>query len=45
MEATEVSRVSVTAAALALIERLRAKYGPLMFHQSGGCWVMSREVV
>ncbi|MDY0743096.1 DUF779 domain-containing protein [Paucibacter sp. R3-3] len=37
MEVTEVSRVSVTAAALALIERLRAKYGPLMFHQSGGC--------
>jgi len=24
-------------AALRLIEALRAKYGPLMFHQSGGC--------
>ena len=24
-------------AAVALMETLRAKYGPLMFHQSGGC--------
>ena len=32
-----VERVLVTDAALALIERLRAKHGPLMFHQSGGC--------
>ena len=24
-------------AAVALIEKLRAKHGPLMFHQSGGC--------
>jgi len=32
-----VSRVSVTSAAQALIERLRAEHGPLMFHQSGGC--------
>lgn len=24
-------------AALALIERLRARHGPLLFHQSGGC--------
>ncbi|MEJ2479872.1 MAG: DUF779 domain-containing protein [Acidihalobacter sp.] len=30
-------RVTATQAALALIETLRAKYGPLMFHQSGGC--------
>lgn len=30
-------RVSVTAAAAALIEELRARHGPLMFHQSGGC--------
>jgi uncharacterized protein (DUF779 family) len=30
-------RVSATAAALALIETLRAAHGPLMFHQSGGC--------
>jgi uncharacterized protein (DUF779 family) len=32
-----VERVIATEAALALIERLKAKYGPLMFHQSGGC--------
>ncbi|CAN7766607.1 DUF779 domain-containing protein [Variovorax sp. LjRoot290] len=32
-----VSRVSATPAAQALIERLRAVHGPLMFHQSGGC--------
>lgn len=32
-----VSRVVATAAAVALIERIRAKHGPLMFHQSGGC--------
>jgi len=30
-------QVVTTAAAVALIERLRAKHGPLMFHQSGGC--------
>lgn len=30
-------RVVATDAALALIEWLRAKHGPLMFHQSGGC--------
>jgi uncharacterized protein (DUF779 family) len=29
--------VSATPAAQALIERLRAEHGPLMFHQSGGC--------
>jgi hypothetical protein len=34
---TTVSRVLATDAALELIERLRAKHGPLMFHQSGGC--------
>ena len=32
-----VSRVSATGPAQALIERLRAEHGPLMFHQSGGC--------
>jgi uncharacterized protein len=32
-----VERVVATAAALELIERLRAQHGPLMFHQSGGC--------
>ncbi|HXH01952.1 MAG TPA: DUF779 domain-containing protein [Candidatus Competibacteraceae bacterium] len=35
--AETVSRVVATAAALALIERLKARHGPLMFHQSGGC--------
>ena len=33
----EVVRVAATEGALQLIEKLRAKYGPLMFHQSGGC--------
>jgi uncharacterized protein (DUF779 family) len=32
-----VSRVVVTPAALALLERLRAEHGAIMFHQSGGC--------
>jgi uncharacterized protein (DUF779 family) len=32
-----VSRVAVSEAAAALIHRLVAKSGPLMFHQSGGC--------
>lgn len=32
-----VLRVTATDAAVALIEKLRAKHGPLMFHQSGGC--------
>lgn len=31
------TRVSATAAALALIAQLQEKHGPLMFHQSGGC--------
>ena len=30
-------RVTATASALALIERLRTEHGPLLFHQSGGC--------
>ncbi len=30
-------RVTATDGALALIERLRAEHGPLLFHQSGGC--------
>jgi uncharacterized protein len=33
----QVTRVEATPAALEFIERLRAKHGPLMFHQSGGC--------
>ncbi len=32
-----VLRVTATASALALIDMLREKHGPLMFHQSGGC--------
>ena len=32
-----IDRVIATPATLALIERLRALHGPLMFHQSGGC--------
>ena len=31
------SRVGITPAAEALLERLAARHGPLMFHQSGGC--------
>ncbi|MBV8372583.1 MAG: DUF779 domain-containing protein [Candidatus Eremiobacteraeota bacterium] len=31
------TRVEATPAALELIERLQAKNGPVMFHQSGGC--------
>jgi uncharacterized protein (DUF779 family) len=30
-------RVLVTDEAAAVIDQLRAKHGPLMFHQSGGC--------
>ncbi|MGC5781381.1 DUF779 domain-containing protein [Methylobacterium sp. NFXW15] len=30
-------RVTATPMALALIEELKAEYGPVMFHQSGGC--------
>ncbi len=32
-----VERVEATEAALALIAKLEAIHGPLMFHQSGGC--------
>jgi uncharacterized protein (DUF779 family) len=32
-----VEKVIATAAADALIERLRQKHGPVLFHQSGGC--------
>jgi hypothetical protein len=32
-----VERVAVTDAAAALLARLRARHGELMFHQSGGC--------
>lgn len=32
-----VERVSVTQAAAEIIDQLREKHGPLLFHQSGGC--------
>jgi uncharacterized protein (DUF779 family) len=32
-----VERVLATDAAIELIDKLTAKHGPLMFHQSGGC--------
>ncbi|HUX62755.1 DUF779 domain-containing protein, partial [Sulfuricella sp.] len=32
-----VEKVIATEAALELIELLKRKHGPLMFHQSGGC--------
>jgi len=32
-----VERVQVTPAAAAVIDRLQAQHGELMFHQSGGC--------
>ena len=34
---TTIPRVLATDAALDLIAKLKAKHGPLMFHQSGGC--------
>jgi uncharacterized protein (DUF779 family) len=34
---SETAKVVATPAALDLIEQLKAKHGPLMFHQSGGC--------
>jgi hypothetical protein len=32
-----VSRVLITDAAAAMVEKLKGQHGPLMFHQSGGC--------
>ncbi len=32
-----INRVEITPAASEAVERLRAQYGPLIFHQSGGC--------
>ena len=34
---TTVPRILATDAALDLIAKLKARHGPLMFHQSGGC--------
>jgi hypothetical protein len=36
-EAIQPTRVSATPAALALIARLKAEHGNIMFHQTGGC--------
>lgn len=33
----EVERVKITEEAKKVIDQLREKHGPLMFHQSGGC--------
>ncbi|SEG05083.1 hypothetical protein SAMN05421819_1817 [Bryocella elongata] len=35
--AIQPAQVQATPAALELIDRLAAKHGPVMFHQSGGC--------
>ncbi len=35
--AEPIERVVATPAALALVEELKAEYGPILFHQSGGC--------
>jgi uncharacterized protein (DUF779 family) len=37
MQDTIPPRVTATPAALKLIATLQAEYGPVMFHQSGGC--------
>ncbi len=37
MQTTTPPQVEATPAALALIEQLKHKHGPVMFHQSGGC--------
>ncbi|MFN4147779.1 MAG: DUF779 domain-containing protein [Runella sp.] len=33
----KISRIDVTEAAKQVIDQLRQRHGPLMFHQSGGC--------
>ena len=37
VEGETTSRLAFTPAAIALIDKLWAMHGPLMFHQSGGC--------
>lgn len=37
MQVGTIKRVLATQAALELIDRMREKHGPVMFHQSGGC--------
>ncbi len=36
-DATAAPQVAITEAAAAIVEKLRAEHGPLIFHQSGGC--------
>ena len=36
-DGTEIARVTATPAALGLIAELTREYGPILFHQSGGC--------
>lgn len=33
----DVKKILITKAAIDVIEKLKYKFGPLMFHQSGGC--------
>ena len=37
MSAADPDRVTATPAALELVAELTAEYGPVIFHQSGGC--------
>ena len=37
MTTQPIARIDITPSAADVIEKLRAKHGPLMFHQSGGC--------
>ncbi|HEX3547854.1 MAG TPA: DUF779 domain-containing protein [Mycobacterium sp.] len=37
MDVAAPARVLITEAAVGLLLKLRARHGPLMFHQSGGC--------
>ena len=37
MATDELHRVDLTEAAATLLQKLTGQYGPLMFHQSGGC--------
>lgn len=37
MHKTEILRVTATPAAIDLISTLQSEYGPVLFHQSGGC--------
>ena len=36
-DVTAAPQVAITDAAAAIVDKLRAEHGPLIFHQSGGC--------